>query len=340
MGKVVPTIDLLNTPILYRKDGYDSRHYASKDDEGNTINVMASVTTITNVMPMDPQLAIWSRGFGSHEAYKKALRTMAYYGTLCHIVFGDLCLGIPFDMSDVNIEKYFNLNKMKKEEGGLPEYSDVSLPAEIQGKKYTKHKFRKDVIAMYQFVQDWVLRDNVRVVGIELPLADSDSGYAGCLDLVLEVDKGKLINIGTEEEKWEADLYWVIFDLKSGSGHWLSHEVQLNAYQRLFRKCLKLDTVYYERVMMCNVNLKDWKDKTYKDYLNGTSKTTPYTITKVKENNLWEHTLVTYKRSEYNRDMTPEQWNDEINYDTTIDEVIKQIKGEENAEADNSKSVS
>ena len=104
---------------------------------------------------------------------------------------------------------------------------------------------------------------------------------------MLEIDKGEKDGIIANEK----DLYYAVCDLKSGSGHYISHDVQLNAYQRLL--CKQLD-VGSDRISMFNLHLKDWTEKTYLKYLRGESKTMPYDIKKVAYDELWEHTLQTY----------------------------------------------
>jgi hypothetical protein len=309
MEQVIPTINLLDAPILERRNFGSTRHYISRDDKGHINAIACGVTDIiSRSMPINPFLEKWKFGFGGEVEYKLAMDKMAYYGTILHILFGDLVQGLPIMLGDEDIEKMFNLNKLSKADGGLPEYSHVSLPATVNGTRYDADKYRKDAIAIWQFVQDCILRENVEVVGIELPLADFKQGFAGCLDLVVKV---------TEKDK----MRYVIFDLKTGAGHYTSHDVQLNAYHRLLARCLDVPA---EDVTMFDLHLKDYTEKTYVKYLSGNSKTTPYNLVKVDYDELWEHTLATYWL--YND--LPDVSKKEINYNTTIDEVVKQIKGD------------
>lgn len=323
-------IDITDTPVLERKmisvDGNYLRHYISRDDKGKIISIATGVTSMLDaVLPTSPQLKKFMRSFGSDMAYKHAMDTMAYYGTIMHIVAGDIAQGSPLMLDEDYIYKMFKLNET--DDSLKAEYKHVTLPAQIGDKKYDVARFRRDAIAIYQFFQDVheyiLVEDNKNIVsqelaliGIETTFANFVEGYAGTCDFIFK-HAYKVVG----EHEYEKDYeYYYIFDLKTGDGHYLSHDIQLMFYRNLVAN-------YFEcpNVVMADVHMKDYRQSTLEKYLNGTSKTTPYKIEWVEyDEEKFLHFLKTY-RILYG---TPKVGEKEINYNTTIENVMKQIKGE------------
>ncbi len=335
--QVIPTINIIDAPLLERKDYGGMRHYISRDENGKIVALAGGVTSIlSKAMPMNPYLEKWKFGFGTEVEYWRAMDTMAYYGTILHAISGKLALRIPVFLGDKEVEQWFNCNKLPKSEGGMPEYSNVHLPAEVNGVKYNAEKFRKDVIALQVFYNDLFSSREIEIVGIELPLADFVQGYAGCLDLVYRVQIGSK-EIETEERDKDgipvmAEIpiyeYWIV-DLKTGSGHYYSHECQLNAYNRLLAKYLDIPQ---DEIKMYNLHLKDYAESTLIKHLDpdSKSKTAPYTIKPVGIDGAWEHFLQTYQMMF----ALPDANEKEINYDTDVQGVINQIIGVKDDEND------
>ena len=312
-----PKINLLDVPILERKDINGRRHYISRNDDGKIESGAVSTTSINReAMPLNPYLEKWKFGLGELEC-KRVMDISAYFGTIEHIVLGDLTNGLPVMLGESDIEKYFGLNKLEKSEGGLPEYHNVRLPASANGKNYGYKRFRRDAISINQFIQDHLVGDNIEVIGIELPLADFVRGFAGCMDLVVKVGLGEY----DEETKLYEDYIYIIYDLKSGDGHYDEHDVQLNSYQRLLSNYLDIPL---DKITMYDVHMKDWNAKTYKKYLDGTSTTAPYKLVEVKYSEMFEYYLQGY----YMRNEQPNFDKKEIDYDCLVEDVVKQFKGE------------
>lgn len=317
----IPKFNLLDVPILERKDINGRRYYVSRGDDGNIISGAVSTTSLTKeAMPRNPFLEEWMIGFGGRIELDRAVDTTAYYGTIMHIVMGDLVNGLPVMLGEREIDKYFKLNELDKSDGGLPEYSGVRLPATVNKKSYGYARFRRDTIAIWQFVQDYLVGDNVEVVGIEMPLSDFKLGIAGCLDLVVKYTE----KVMDGDKHIADDIHYAIFDLKTGDGHYDEHDVQLNAYQRLLSNYLE---VPLENITMFDVHMKDWRPDTYKNYLdpNKKTKTTPYNLVQVEQSDMFEYYLDGYYRRNVKQDFNKK----EINFDTNIEEVVKQYRGKE-----------
>ena len=322
-------IDLLETPVLERKmksvGGYYLRHYISRDDKGKQTAVATGVTSFLDaVLPTPPQLKKFMRSFGSDIAYKNAMDTMAYYGTIMHIVGEELAQDIPLMLTDDYIYQMFKLNET--DDKLKSEYQHVHLPAQIGDKKYDVKRFRKDAIAIWQFFQDvdkyiliedeHIVNQELTLVGLESTFADFEIGIAGTIDFLF---KHTYTITGKDNYKKDYETYY-IFDLKTGEGHYLTHDLQLMAYRNLVMKNLEC-----ENVVMADVHMKDYRQSTYEKYLNGKSKTTPYKVEWVEhDEEKFLHFLKTY-RMLYGQPIVDV---DEINYNTTIENIVKQIKGE------------
>jgi len=309
-----PKINLLDVPILERRDINGRRHYLQRGDD-TILGAVSTTALIREAMPKNVYLDKWRFGLGELEC-KRVMDTSAYFGTIMHLVMGDIVNGVPVMLGESDIEKYFTLNKKDKSEGGLPEYHNLRLPASVNNKNYGYARFRRDAVAINQFVQDHLVGDNIEVIGIELALADFKLGYAGCMDLVVRyVDLYYEDGVGIEEIKY------IIYDLKTGDGHYAEHDVQLNSYQRDFSTALDIPL---DKITMYDIHMKDWNVKTYKKYLDGTSTTAPYKLVKVEYSEMFEYYLQGY----YMRNGKPNFDKKEIDYNGLVEDVVKQYKGE------------
>ena len=310
-----PKINLLDVPILERRDINGRRHYLQRGDD--TILGAVSTTALTREsMPRNVFSDKWRFGLGELEC-KRVMDISSYYGTVMHLVMGDIVNGVPMMLGESDIEKHFTKNKKEKAEGGLPEYYNIRLPASVNGKNYGYARFRRDAIAINQFVQDHLVGDNIEVIGIELALADFKLGYAGCMDLVVRIGLGEY----DEETKLYKDYEYIIYDLKTGNGHYAEHDVQLNSYQRDFSTNIDIPL---DKITMYDIHMKDWNAKTYKKYLAGTSDTAPYKLVEVKYSEMFEYYLQGY----YMRNGKPNFDKKEIDYNGLVEDVVKQYKGE------------
>jgi hypothetical protein len=317
-------INLIDTPIFERKD-FGGRHYVSRNDDGNIVACAIGVTSwLALVVPPSRELKSFMMSFGSEQAYWHAMDTMAYYGTIMHIVAGQLAQDLPIILSDDYVQQMFRLNETPKADGGLKEdYQHVCLPATIGSKVYDAKRFRKDALAIKTFfnnieeelflVSDIIEEQSLTLIGIETTLADFEAGYAGTTDFIIK-----------HEVKHKDDMteeYLHIVDLKTGHSHYLGHALQLMAYRNLVAKYFENDKVYAHDLYM-----KDYREDTFAKFLNGKSKTKPYTLVSVEyDKDKFEHYYDTLKYSDYKK---PDLTRKEINYNKPIEQIIEQIKGE------------
>ena len=320
-------IDMIKTPVLERRimsvgQNY-SRHYISRDDNGKTIAIATGVTSkLDAILPTPPQLKKFMRSFGGDVEYKQAMDTMAYYGTVMHIVAGNIAQDIPVMLDEESITKWFRLNET--DESLKQEYASVRLPAQIGENKYDVKRFRRDAIAIKQFFEDvhkYILieEDNVvnqklTFIGLETTLADFENNYAGTVDFLFKHS----YTIKKDDYSKDYEAYY-IFDLKTGEGHYLNHDIQLMYYRNLVAQYFKNENVY-----MADVHMKDYRQSTLKKYLNGKTKTTPYKLEWVEYD---QEKLLHFDKT-YSILYGKPEVKEEINYNGTIESVTEQIKGE------------
>lgn len=323
-------IELMQTPRFERKNYGGTRHYVSRNYEGRIDGTAIGVTSwIGKVTPPSKELDSFKMSFGSETAYWFAMDTMAYYGTIMHIVCEDIFQDRPINLSDEYITQMFKLNEVEKEDGGLKkEYQHVHLPATVGKKVYNAKRFRKDAIAIktfYDNIEDEIgfesksaIEQEFTLVGIETTFADFESGYAGTVDIIVKHD----IKYKMKDGKPNSITYHHILDLKTGHAHYLGHELQLMAYRNMVAKYLETENIY-----MHDLYMKDYRDSTFTKFLNGKSKTKPYTLVTVDYNKeKFSHYYDSFfKWSDYKKPNLSEK---EINYNKPLDEIIKQIKGE------------
>lgn len=326
-------IDLMETPVLERKMFNGLRHYVSRNDEGKIVATAIGTTSwIQKVVPPSKELDSFKMSFGNEDAYWLALDTMAYYGTILHMVAGELAQGLPITLSDEYVLKMFRMNEIPKSEGGLKEESQhVSLPATFGKKVYNAKRFRKDVIAIKAFFDNIenefflkstddknILEQSLTLVGLETTFADFDKGSAGTCDFLYRHDVEWEMKDGSKC----SDEFYYIVDLKSGRYPYINHELQLMDYRELVYLSVK-----NENIRMFDLYMKDYRDETFSKFLNGKSKTIPYNLVEVEYNKeKLHHYFKTF--TDFSKYKKPDLTKKDIDYNKPIDDIIKQFKGE------------
>ena len=235
---------------IYRMDLGNYRYYYKfvEQPDGTMLpEFYQSVTTmIHNTMPTSKYLIDWYAQNGLDKA-RQILDESSTYGTFMHKVCADLLINgtIDLDTMDQQLSEFLYLEGMDQ--------------------KYVKewiHNLRKDVLAFAQFIID----TNFEPLAIEMVLVDDEHKYGGALDLVGYMDVkekgffGEVYKSGAkagEQKETTRDVrVLALIDMKSGrKGFWESHEIQLEAYGRMWNKTFtdkKLERIF-------NWSPKDWR---------------------------------------------------------------------------------
>lgn len=223
-----------NPPTLYRIDGQGIRYYYTVDN-GAIAYYPSTTSILASTMPMPYGLKVWYANMGWEEA-NRVLRESASYGTLMHVLAAEYLMTGAFDLGtiDLRIDQY-------REENGIAFNTD-----EWSG------RLCKDLLAFAQFCEE----KNLKVIAIEIPLASSVYRYAGCIDIVAEIDFNK-------------KRHRVIIDMKSGrKGFFETHEIQLHAYRTLWNENYPDQPVE----LVFNWAPKDWEKSPTFAFENQTSK--------------------------------------------------------------------
>lgn len=234
---------------VYRMDNAGKRYYFTQDKEGNNTFYISVTTFINFSLPTSPQLIEWKAQHGIAQA-KIMTAEAADYGTLMHIEIASLLINKTYDLDSLN-------NRVAAYVRGTGHPERLINP-------WTS-KMKMDILAFAQFAIDV----NMQVEAIECILADEDMGLAGAIDIVAIIDcsekgffgevlkSGK--NAGKQKETTQVHRRRVMIDIKSGrKGFWESHEIQLNAYRKIWNKAFPDKPV--EKVF--NWAPKEWKGDT------------------------------------------------------------------------------
>jgi hypothetical protein len=225
---------LENSPdTMYRLDSANGRVYARvADAKKNKLQFYTSVTTIIHrYHPTDPFLMKWIMEQGGEEAYRAYMDEAAHYGTMMHILWGELLLGKEVDISRtgliIRIMSYL-------ERKGLPD-----LAPGARNKWITKAK--QDSLGFIKWLQDY----QVEPIGVEMVLF-SKKGYAGAIDCVAH---------GTWDKKSD-ERTLALVDFKSGrSAFYSEHPIQLQAYVDMWNEHYPKNKVNRR----CNYGCKDYR---------------------------------------------------------------------------------
>lgn len=242
---------------IYRMDSKGYRYYYRFDEKGEPQFYTSVTTMIKNTLPTSTHLINWKVEKGANDAEREMLER-ATYGTFLHTVCGTLLM-----------TGRYNLDDLQKE------LDAFCLTEKITPKPGWVDDLKKDVLAFAQFMID----KNVKPLAVEVILYHPKDGYAGALDLVLEMDdeqKGFFgetylsgTNKGQPKETKRIVRVNAILDIKSGrKGFYESHEIQLKAYKEMWDihfPDVKIDRLYNwspkdYRGATPSYNLKDQTD--------------------------------------------------------------------------------
>lgn len=206
---------------LFRIDGGGHRYYYHLIS--NKPQFYISVTSLIDAtLPKGFGFNQWLKNGTAQETdYRRDSR--AAYGTLMHIEIGYYIIDGTYDLNAVDelVEDYAR-------QQGYPELATG-----------WKKELAKDIMAFAAFVDE----RNVEPLVVEIGLASPQMGIAGCIDLVCELD-------------FNGERKRAIVDMKSG-GIWPSHDVQLEAYRRLWGEQYPNKPID----MLFNWTSKDWRKK-------------------------------------------------------------------------------
>lgn len=237
---------------LYRMDNGGKRYYYTYIDDKP--HFFLSVTTfIKNSLPTSPYLIEWLQSMSKEEA-QAYVQERADYGTLLHML-----------QAKFLIEKSYNLDSIEED---IEQYcKDIGRNPNKYVKLWMEDQ-KRDLLAFAQ----WCYDVNYRPIAIEIILCDIELGVAGAVDHVGYVtlrEKGFFGEVyktttannkkGDPKESYGEVEYLIIMDSKSGrKGFYEAHEVQLNAYAKMWAKNFpekKVDKVF-------NWSPKSWRGKT------------------------------------------------------------------------------
>lgn len=236
--------EIEHSRTLYRVDYDNGRHYYEVTD--GALKFYPSWTTvIKSVIRMNVELAKWYESMGWAAAEKYSAER-AHYGTILHII-----------LAEFSMQKELGMHRPAyvATSYAMSEKLDMSL---VNG---WHDDLRKDAIAFAQFCHDY----NMRPIAVEIPLASTNCGVAGTIDLVCEIDvqeKGFWGEVyksgerkGEPKETKRTKTIRALIDIKSGrKGFHESGKYQLHGYKTMWEENfpdMPIDAVF-------NWSPKDW----------------------------------------------------------------------------------
>jgi hypothetical protein len=213
---------------LYRYERGGDRYYAVMQP---AVTLFPSVTTvIKRTTPMPPPLLKWISDYGQRKA-EQIRDERAAYGTLMHILFGELAINKEFDLDSLV---------------GRVNAHAAKMHLNIDAKDWAE-----DLAADLYGFSDFLTSREVEVLGVEVALASEKLGYAGCLDLVCRMK----IWVG----KWVTKLCYL--DWKSNRNQFFEESIiQGHAYAPLWNEAFP----EFPIECVCLYGAKRW-DETTKD---------------------------------------------------------------------------
>lgn len=210
---------------IYRMDSSGHRYYYRFTPEGEPKFYTSVTTFIKNTLPTPPQLIKFIADMGVEES-KAFTQERAYYGTFLHAQCCELLITGKYDLNSLSDKLTVFMTKERA----------VVKPGWVDDLK-------KDVLAFAQFM----IEKNVKPLAIEIILYHPTDGYAGAIDLVLDMDDeqkgffGELylsgFNKGQPKESKRTVRITAILDIKSGrKGFYESAEIQLKAYHEMWKE--------------------------------------------------------------------------------------------------------
>jgi hypothetical protein len=220
----------------YQEGGLRFYYTLSQGADGETVaRLYPSVTTvIRRTTPMPPFLLAWYAEHGMAGA-ERIRDERAAYGTLMHRLFERLVIARKIDLDALPgvVAAYAEEEHLSCDTGGWA------------------RALAEDLVGFATFLRE----KNAKVVGIEVPLASDAMGYAGCLDLVVELD----IEIGNgpgRKKSLVRELCYV--DWKSNrTSFYEESAIQGHAYRALWNEAFPESPI----TRVCLYGAKDWGEK-------------------------------------------------------------------------------
>lgn len=157
---------------LYRYNAGSGRFYYSDGSVGADgrarVRMYPSVTTILGATcPMSPYLLEWVADYGQRRA-EQLRDERAAFGTLMHQVFAEVIIQGGWDLDSTA--------------------DTVEMQRQLKGWSFDTSgwatELNEDIVGLVSFWQT----TRCKALGMEIPLASDSMGYAGCIDLVVEMD--------------------------------------------------------------------------------------------------------------------------------------------------------
>lgn len=217
-----------STQVLRRVKILNSERYYYIEAEDGSRTFFTSVTTASRLaIPTSPHLIEWMISMGSKENAEKFAAKSAAYGTCMHRV----CLEMYLLGEELKMEEVIEFTRSSAYIFGLKQDETEKWVREI----------KRDLLAFMQWVEDF----KVRPIAVEFPIANSEMGLGGTIDLPCYItikEKGFYGEVyksgdrkGEKKETTQEREVIAITDLKSGrKGFYEEHEFQLEAYRRMW----------------------------------------------------------------------------------------------------------
>lgn len=217
------------TQILKRVKVSGSERYYYIENEDGTKEFFTGVTSASRIaIPTSPHLIEWMISQGSKENAEKFAATRAAFGTCLHRV----CLEMYLLGTETKMEEIIDFTRSSALIFGLKQDEAEKWVREI----------KRSLLAFMQWVEDY----KVRPIAVEFPIANSEMGLGGTIDLPCYItikEKGFYGEVyksgdrkGENKETTQEREVIAIVDLKSSlkGSFYEEHEFQLEAYRRMW----------------------------------------------------------------------------------------------------------
>lgn len=201
---IEPTIKGIKSPFkLYRYDKADDRYYFQIPEVGQPIPYLSVTSFCGKSLPTSPFLIKWKAQLGNEVADYTA-KFKADYGTFMHIVFTEILIHRTGDFKEISDRAFDHA---------------ISL-----GHKHLAQEWASEIVKDVMGFLMFVIEKNVKVISAEFPIASSQYGLGGCIDLVCELD-------------FNRSRVKALVDFKSGrKGFWETHRLQLSCYKKIWNE--------------------------------------------------------------------------------------------------------
>ncbi len=225
------------------------RYYFTQNDDG-TKDFFLGVTSCSKLgIPTSPHLIEWMISQGSKENAEKFAAKAAAFGTTLHRV----CLEMYLLGEETKMEEVVEFTRSSAYLFGLNQDETEKWVREI----------KRSLLAFMQWVEDF----KVRPIAVEFPIANSEMGLGGTIDLPCYItikEKGFFGEVyktgdrkGEAKETTQEREVIAIVDLKSSlkGNFYEEHEFQLEAYRRMWNAIYQ----QYPIEKIYDWSPKDWK---------------------------------------------------------------------------------